>query len=242
RGRQVLADVVRADRQLPVAAVDEDREAHDPGAAVVGQGVEGGTHGAAGVEHVVDEHDDPAVDAGRGEARLVRRARGAAAQVVAVHRHVEGADGHRLPLDLADELAESPRELHAAAGDAEQDDVLGTLVALDDLVGDAAQRPGDVPGGEDLASGWWVGRAGGLDEVRTHARSDLLPCLTGQVVKGCRSWGTIPPGRSGLRPGHHVDHAVAYAPALSPRSRPVTRPRPGTGRVVHLAEDDRPPA
>ena len=42
RGRDVLADVVRADRQLPVAAVDEDGELDRTGPADVGQRVEGG--------------------------------------------------------------------------------------------------------------------------------------------------------------------------------------------------------
>ena len=40
RGRQVLADVVGADRQLAVAAVDQHRELHPGGAAVVEEGVD----------------------------------------------------------------------------------------------------------------------------------------------------------------------------------------------------------
>ena len=39
---QVLADVVGADRQLAVAAVDHHRELHGPGPAVVGERVERG--------------------------------------------------------------------------------------------------------------------------------------------------------------------------------------------------------
>ena len=42
RGRQVLADVVGADRQLAVAAVDEHRELHGPGPAELEQRVERG--------------------------------------------------------------------------------------------------------------------------------------------------------------------------------------------------------
>ena len=74
---QVLADEVGADRQLAVAAVDEHGELHGAGPAVLGDGVEGGAHGAAGEQHVVDEHDGGAVEVDRGS-RCVRRARRAA--------------------------------------------------------------------------------------------------------------------------------------------------------------------
>ena len=57
RGRQVLADVVGADRQLAVAAVDQHRQLHPLGAAVGEQRLDRGPHGAPGVEHVVDDHD-----------------------------------------------------------------------------------------------------------------------------------------------------------------------------------------
>ena len=56
-GRQVLADVVGADRQLAVAAVAEDGELDPPRAAVVEERVDRGPHRAAGEEDVVDEDD-----------------------------------------------------------------------------------------------------------------------------------------------------------------------------------------
>src|SRR5690554_2397052 len=39
-GRHVFADVIGADRQLPVTAVDDDRQLDPPGAAVIDQRVE----------------------------------------------------------------------------------------------------------------------------------------------------------------------------------------------------------
>ena len=66
RGREVLADVVGADRQLPMAAVDEHRELDGPRPAEVGQRVERGPNGPAGEQHVVDEDDGLAVDAAGG--------------------------------------------------------------------------------------------------------------------------------------------------------------------------------
>ena len=53
-------DVVGPDRKLTMAAVDEDRQFGLAGPADIGQGIEGGAHGSAGVEHVVD-HDHAAV-------------------------------------------------------------------------------------------------------------------------------------------------------------------------------------
>src|SRR3954452_14534093 len=55
-GGQVLADVVRADRQLTVAAIDHDRELHGAGAAERRERVERGADRPAGEEHVVDQH------------------------------------------------------------------------------------------------------------------------------------------------------------------------------------------
>ena len=64
RGRDVLADVVRADRQLAVPAVDEDGELDARGSAVLEQRVDRGADRASGEEHVVDEHDGLAPRAG----------------------------------------------------------------------------------------------------------------------------------------------------------------------------------
>ena len=157
RGRQVLADEVGPDRQLAVAAVDQHRELDGARPAEVVERVERGADGAAGEEHVVDQHDDLAVDpagrdlGGQGAGRLQP-------QVVAVHRDVEGADGHGVPLDRGDPLGEPAGQRDAAGRDAEQDEVVGALVALEDLVGDAGQRPGDVGAVEDDAArvGWLV--------------------------------------------------------------------------------------
>ena len=57
RRRQVLADVVGPDRQLAVAAVDEDRELHARRPAVVEERVDRRADRAARVEDVVDEDD-----------------------------------------------------------------------------------------------------------------------------------------------------------------------------------------
>ena len=83
-GRQVLADVVGADRQLAVAAVDQHGQPDGAGPAEVAEGVQRGPHGTAGEQHVVDQHHHGVVDADRQPAAADRPG-GVAAQVVAVH-------------------------------------------------------------------------------------------------------------------------------------------------------------
>src|SRR6185503_15630868 len=56
-GGQVLADVIRADGELAVAAVGEYGQLHALGPAVAEERVDGRADRAACVEHVVDEHD-----------------------------------------------------------------------------------------------------------------------------------------------------------------------------------------
>ena len=94
--------------------------------------------------------------------------------------------GTAAALDRGDPGGQPVRERHAAGRDAEQDEVVGALGALEDLVGDAGEGPADVGGLEDPAyagpvrGGW---RAGVL-RVGVIA-ADLLPRLSGRVVKGC---------------------------------------------------------
>ena len=81
RRRQVLADEVGPDRQLAVAAVDEHRQLHGPRPPVLGDRVERRPHGAAGEQHVVDEHDgrrrrgSPGCRCGRTARRVAARCR-----------------------------------------------------------------------------------------------------------------------------------------------------------------------
>ena len=84
-----------------MAPVDEDRELHGPGPAELDERVERGADRAAGEEHVVDEHDDPAadVDGDLGRAERLDRPQ---ADVVAVEGDVERPDRHGHPLEALD--------------------------------------------------------------------------------------------------------------------------------------------
>lgn len=132
-------------------AVHEDGQAHGGGAAQVGDRVEGGPDGAAGEEDVVHEHDDGAVEGDLGQAGGHRGAGRAAAEVVPVERHVHLADGGggvEGRLDAGQQGAEPPGQGGPAARDPHQDETLGALVGLEDLVGDPGQRPVDLGRGQ----------------------------------------------------------------------------------------------
>ena len=149
-----------------MAAVHQHGEPYRGGAADGAQRVERGTDGAPGVEHVVDQDDGPPVDPGARDPGGARGAGGIAAQIVAVHRDVERAVevGEVLPLGAAlgarDLLGQAAGERHAAMRDSEQDQVLGAVAALEDLVGDARQRPPDLVGAQHAGAA--CGRGGGL--------------------------------------------------------------------------------
>ena len=94
-----------------------------------------------------------------------------------MQRDVELADGDLGALDVLDAGREAAGEGHAAGRDAEQDETVAALVALEDLVTDAPQRPGDVALAHDVSR---VGRGaragGGLAQVRAgHSRWTSFP-------------------------------------------------------------------
>ena len=150
RGREVLADVVGADRQLAVAAVGEHGELHALGPAVLEQRVDRGADRAAGVEDVVDEDHRAALElevelrVADERLRAARRLAGADVHVVAVEGDVELAELELVARALLDQPAEPLRERHAARVDADERDRAEVLVPLDDLVGDARERPPDA--------------------------------------------------------------------------------------------------
>src|SRR3954447_13462016 len=109
RGRQVLADVVGADRQLAVAAVDEHGKLHARRAAVVEERLDRRADRAAGVEDVVDEDDRHPLER-EAELRVAherlgmpRRLAGAHRDVVAVERDVDGTERGRCTGPLLDQ-------------------------------------------------------------------------------------------------------------------------------------------
>ena len=151
RGRQVLADIVGANRELAVATVDEHRELHPLGTPVVEQGVDRRPHGAAGEQDVVHEHHGAPVEV-EVEVRGMDHRPGAGlavVDVVAVERDVEVAERHLEPGQLADQRMQPLAQDGAAGVDADQRETIGTRVLLDDLVGDPHQGAAQIVTVED---------------------------------------------------------------------------------------------
>jgi len=117
--RDVLADVVRPDRQLAVAAVDQDGQLHGPGPAEVGEGVQGRPHRPPGEQDVVDEHDEPAIHPAGRQVGLLQSPRRLQPQVVAVERGVQAARRHLVALEGQDARGQAPRQRPTPGGNAE---------------------------------------------------------------------------------------------------------------------------
>ena len=130
-----------------MTTVDQYGQLHRCGAAVVGHGVERRSHGAAGVQHVIDQHDGGAVDVVR-EVADSSGAHGSQADVVPVQTCVDRTDGNS-GVDAGDLGAESLGQPHTTLLDADEDHAVEALIALDDLVGHPGDRPADVVGPKD---------------------------------------------------------------------------------------------
>ena len=216
RRRHVLAHVVGADRELAVAAVDEDREADRLGPPEVDQRVHRRPDRAARVQDVVDEDDRAAVEVERDLGALDDRLLGDERQVVAVEGDVERADGELGALVLEDRRRDAMGERDAAALDADQDEALGAGLLLHDLVRDAGHRAADVLVGHDPAAG----HRRGLRRRRRRTEQVLLPGLTG------------PPRPHGT--GAEIEPSLA-------RRVPADRRRRATRRRRRLVDRDRDP-
>ena len=112
------------------------------GPAEVNEGVQGGADGAAGVQDVIDQDHDLVVDAGPRQLRGVRRPGGLVREVVAEHGDVELADdggGVHGGIGGGDFFGQPDCQRIAAARNAQQHQVLGALVGLEDLMGDTSE-------------------------------------------------------------------------------------------------------
>ena len=157
RGREVLPDVVRADRQLAVAAIDEDGELDAFGAAVVEERVDRRPDRPAGEEHVVDEHArrpaerEVELRAADDGLRVERRLAAANEDVVAMEGDVDGAERELDAASLGHELLQPPGERDAARVDADEREPLQVVVPLDQLVRQPRHRARERVRVEDLA-------------------------------------------------------------------------------------------
>jgi len=143
--RHVLSHVVRPDRQLAVAPVDEDGELNRRRPAQVDELIERGADCPARIEDVVDQDHVLVIqiedDIRPFELGLLEFTE----EIIAVQRDVEGADGECDPLDLLDLPGDAPGDELAPRSDPHDHDAFGPFVLLEDLVcepGDGAFEPG----------------------------------------------------------------------------------------------------
>ena len=146
--------------------------------------------------------------------------------------------GTLTPSTSAITLHEPAGERDAAGRDAEQDEVLGALVALEDLVRDRGAGPGRRHRRSSPPSRrrrWGPTRRGepavGATESGRVTAPDLLPRLTGRVVKGCRSRArqSLPCGPRGPARWSTGQTRVGLISARR-ASRPLTKRRRVVGR------------
>ena len=151
---------------MAAAAVDQHAEEYAAGPAEVGALVERRAHRAARVEHVVHDDDRAAVEVGKH--RLAHHRPGAdGLQVVAIESDVELAGGDAGAFGLIDQALEPVGQLHAAALDADQHEVLGATPPFDDLGSHARQRSAERAVVEKRRPG---GHRGGKLVVQPRAR------------------------------------------------------------------------
>src|SRR5688572_11091302 len=102
RSGDVLANIVGADGQLAVAAIDEHRQLDQARAPEIDERIEGGAHRTAGIEDVIDEDEDSPrdVEVDVGGANDGLGADGG--EVVAIESDVELPDRHGDPLEARD--------------------------------------------------------------------------------------------------------------------------------------------
>jgi hypothetical protein len=69
-----------------------------------------------------------------------------APQIVAIQRDIERAGRHLVTVDVVNRPGNPPRQRHAAGPDADHRQIIEAAVALENLVGNAGQRPAHAIG------------------------------------------------------------------------------------------------
>ena len=149
-----------------------------------------------GEEHVVDEHDDGAVDI-FGDMRRRLGQNGPQPDVVAMQGDIDHAHRWAVPFDLLERIGDAFGDGDSPGLEPDDDDSVETLVALEDLVRHALGGPLDVGGRHHLLAGNESAPIRGRET--TFSFSHWLPrcraSLTGPASRSPRniSAATAPP-------------------------------------------------
>src|SRR5688572_18557395 len=134
-----LADNIGVDGELSAATVDQNGERDARRSAKIRQFIHGRAHRAAGVEHVVHDHDVAAIEAERKAGLSYDGTWPNRLQVIAIQRDVERAPCDASTFAFVDESGYPLGQLDAAALDADKDQVIRSRKKLDHLIGHASQ-------------------------------------------------------------------------------------------------------
>jgi hypothetical protein len=140
RGRDDLANVIRAYGQFAMSSVNQDRQLDGTRAAEINDFIEGGADGAARVQNVVDKNNDFIDDVEQEVGLLNDRLIEFILDIVAIKSYVNDADRKREFADFAKDFSQPFRDYGAPSADADYHHVLGALVAFDNFMSNPVQR------------------------------------------------------------------------------------------------------
>ena len=139
-GRKVLADEVRSNGQFAMTTINHHCQLNLSGSTVIGERIERGTDCSSGEQHIVDQHHCECVQIRRDFCDGFGKY-GAQPDVIAVEGHINAAHRDFNPFDLSQSRSESTGKRDTPGLQSDEDNIVETMVAFDDLVRHAPGGP-----------------------------------------------------------------------------------------------------
>lgn len=139
--RDVLADIIRLDRQFAVPSVDQDRDRDPFRSPEIHYRIHASPDRAGGEQDVINQYDMLTGNRKRNVRFMQHRVFvRVAVHIIAVQRDVQFPDRQIDPLKIFDPLGNALGQVYAARFDAHQNEVLSAIVFFQYLMRDAGQR------------------------------------------------------------------------------------------------------
>src|SRR6185503_5236699 len=142
--RNIFPDIRRLNRQLTMTSINQDGKLNFCRPSQIDQSIHRRANSPARKQHVVDQHNDPVgnIEWNRGFAEnwllLPQR------EVVPIEGNVQFADRHRCRFNLLYPPHQSMSQMHPSGANPDQRQCLDALIPLENFMGDAGERPGNV--------------------------------------------------------------------------------------------------